>query len=83
MRSGIIKFKSGGSIQTFVSTNKKISPDGFRYNEILFDGNSFTNEIINKFYTPLLVPYVIEDPIDNSSDDSDLNKFLNEFKVIN
>lgn len=77
-----IRFSNGSYI-------KPIATDGSpfrvqRFNEILFDGELFTEEYINTVFKPMLKSYTIPEGMssdDIEEDDNSLNDFLGTFKI--
>lgn len=81
VRKGTIKFKNGSYIIAVPTAGGTKVPIGYRFNEILFDG-SFSDDVINSVYAPMLKPYIVGENItDSGSEDTSLDDFLGAFKV--
>jgi len=78
-----IRFSNGSYIKPIVTDG--VSFRGQRFNEILFDGDLFTDEYVGTVFKPMLKSYTIPEGElngnDEAGDDNALNDFLGAFKI--
>lgn len=80
-RSSQIAFENGSYIKALYYPGESAkSLRGYRFNEIMFDGEIFTDEIIKTVFYPLIQTYKIDESLERNGK-TILDNFLDEFKI--
>ena len=80
-RKKMISCKNGSYITAiYYPGATKTGMKGYRFNEILFDGEIFTDGIIKTVFYPLLQTYKIDESLERNGKTT-LDNFLDEFKI--
>ena len=78
-----IRFENGSYIKP-IYVNTANGMRGLRFNEILYDGDSFNEDYVNTVFKPMLKSYTIPefgDSTDVVFEDASLSDFLDTFKI--